>query len=50
MKNYCDVLFMSELSIKVTKESFRRTIHCCCVTDTENPLTKYDYEAVCLCI
>jgi len=46
MKNYFDVLFMSELSIKVTKESFRRTIHCCCVTDIENPLTKYDCEAV----
>ena len=44
MKNYCDVLFISELSIKVTEESFRRTIHCCCAT--ESPLTKYDDEAV----
>jgi hypothetical protein len=46
MKNYCDVLFMSELSIEVTKESFRRTTHYCCATDIENPLTKYDDEAV----
>jgi len=40
MKNYYDVLFMSELSIKVIKESFRRTIHCYSAIDIENPLTK----------
>jgi hypothetical protein len=46
MKNYCDVLFMSELFMKATNKSSRKTIHCFCAADIENPLTKSEDEAV----